>query len=116
MCVCVCLGEDAQHGAGQGPRRGSGSGQSVAADPTVSVSLSLVVSLCSYPQYTVEYRNVIFFYQNILIEVDITHKISLFFFCSENFKLYLQQCRALVILLYNCFVQFNSGFCKSIDS
>lgn len=34
-CVCVCLGEDAQHGARQGLRRGSGNGQSVAADPTV---------------------------------------------------------------------------------
>lgn len=33
--MSVCLGEDAQHGAGQGPRCGTGSGQSVAADPTV---------------------------------------------------------------------------------
>lgn len=32
----MCLGEDAQHGAGQEPRRGSGSGQSVTADPNVS--------------------------------------------------------------------------------
>lgn len=48
MCVSVYLGEDAQHGAGQGPRRGTGSGQSVAADPTVSVSQSLVDTWYSY--------------------------------------------------------------------
>lgn len=39
--LCVFSGKDAQHGAGQGPRRGSGSGQSLVADPTVRVFFCL---------------------------------------------------------------------------
>lgn len=57
VCACLCLGEDTQHGAGQGLRRGSGSGRSVAADPTVralSVSGGFFSIICN-----IQYRNFI---------------------------------------------------------
>ncbi len=59
VCVCACLGEDALHGAGQRPRRGSGSGQSVTADPTVRSS-SGEFSICNVQQH----RNFFFFFFN----------------------------------------------------
>lgn len=57
-CMSVCLGEDAQHGAGQGPRCGTGSGQSVAADPTVrgfSVSGGFFVLLSATSSAGIEF-------------------------------------------------------------
>lgn len=77
VCMLVCayvLGENSQHGAGQGPRGGSGSGQSVAADPTVrgfSVSDGF-----SVPLSATKYRNSITVDQNISIMAHFIKKIK----------------------------------------